>query len=280
MNDRSRAIPTSSAAAPRGAPRALWWTAACFLLLAAGLFAWSQNESAFMARLEQRLVGREQLTDEQKLVRFVDFAARNIRHPRFDELPGPGVQLYYWLSPFHPGPSDVIRYGADYRGPCGSHSRVVISLLKAAGVRARPLLILDDDEQSIHTVVQAYIDGRWVVSDALFGIVFRTRDGRLATAKDMAADTATFWRQTRAAQWYPARYDYDHVTLMNWQKVPVVLPAIRCMAEWAFGRERVAEYERPSIWMRPRMSMALLSTLVAASFALAAFVTQRRRRRD
>ena len=151
-----------------------------------------------------------------------------------------------------------MRWGSDYRGPCGSHSRVVTAMLVARGVPSRLRLLLDGSGKSIHTVVEALTDGGWVVGDAAFGIAFRQRDGRPATAEYLAADTAFFRAQVDTIPGYQRDYDYDSTTLLNWQKIPVVLPALRAGLERVLGPERVARIVRPEIWMWPRLFYALV----------------------
>jgi hypothetical protein len=244
----------------------LWLAAIALAVGSATLFVAYRGQVRFLAATAQRISGGVKLSDEQLLGRFTQFAHDQIRNPTFAQLPS-GVRLYYLLNPTHPGPGDVLRWGSDYRGGCGSHTRVVVALLQASGVRCRPLFLLDDRGRSIHTVVQALIGGRWVVSDALYGIVYRTRDGRLATAADLAADTANFWAQTRSHGDYSREFDYDRVSIMNWQKLPVVLPALGAALELVAGRERVAEIARPAIWMWPRATASLACALLALGLA-------------
>ena len=227
-----------------------------------------------MADTARRIRGDRVLTPEQLLVRFTDFACANLGNPAFAQL-SPPVRLYYLLNPMHPGPGDVLRWGSDYRGGCGSHTRVVIALLRASGVESRPLFLLNDRGKVIHTVVHAHIEGRWVVSDPYFGIVFRRRDGTLATVEDIAADERRFREQVDRARGYVLTYDYDRVSLMNWEKVPVVLPAVHDALVALIGAERVKAIARPSIWMWPR---AMLSAISLALAVLAAGLAEWRPR--
>ncbi len=230
-----------------------------------------------MAATARRVAGSAPLTSEQRFVRYTEFAYREIENPSWGDLTSPWVRFYYWINPMHPGPSDVLRWGSDYRGGCGSHTRVVVSMLQASGIQCRPLFLLDESGKSIHTVVQADIDGRWAIADALFGVVFRRDDGTLATAEDLAADSALYHRQVAWGRGYPTDYTYERRSIMNWGKVPVVLPALKGMLEGVFGAHRIDDYARPSIWMWPR-GMASLSCAVLAAllFVASAFVSRRR----
>jgi len=238
-----------------------------FALLSAGFYLGYRADRRFLAQIAEQIDGGRRLTDAQRVEQYVDYAFHEIRNPRFEEIKPWPVRLYYLTNPLHPGPGDVLRWGSDYRGGCGSHSRVVHAALEARGVHSRVLLILDDRGHSIHTVIEALVDGRWIVADPLFGIVYHRRDGALATREDLAADTAFFRTQVDTIPGYDRRYDYDSVTLLNWRKLPIVLPALRSLLTSLLGAEKVKAIARPGIWMWPQAFMSLVCLIV--SFALA-----------
>jgi hypothetical protein len=230
-----------------------------------GLLAFAQFEAdvrrlaAFAAEADS---GRAGISSE-RLVRDVAYARAHIRRLRLADLHSGPVRLYYRLNPMHPGPGDVLRWGADYRGACGSTARVVHAMLEAQHIRTRVLLLTDARERSLHTVLESHVDGRWVVLDPLYGIVFHRRDGALATRADLLADPAFFHAQVDTVQGYDARYTYERATLFNWHKVPVVLPLLRAMLTRVMGSERVAAIERPDLWMWPQAAAALVCAVAA-----------------
>lgn len=242
-----------------------------FALLSAVLFAAHRSELRLIARLAEKLDAGQNLSGDQRLEHYVHFAAHELRDPQSlgDIHPWP-VRLYYLINPLHPGPGDVVQWGSDYRGSCGSHSRVVAAMLQARGVPSRLRLLLDGREQSIHTVVEARVGDRWVVGDAAYGIAYHRRDGAPATAADLAADTTVFHSQVATIPAYDPRYDYQATTLLNWRKVPLILPAVRSGLEWFLGPERVAAMVRPSIWMWPRAFYAFACLILSAACALVA----------
>lgn len=266
----SQAPPSLTVAANRWPRRVLWALAAVLLFASGLLFRAHLVERREIAALAAQLAGPEPITPEERLIRYTEYSVRELRNPSYEDLPKGWVRFYYRFSPFHPGPMDVVRWGSDYRGGCGSHTRVVVAMLQASGMQARPLLLTTAEGRSLHTVVQTNIEGRWVVSDALFGIVFRTSAGRLATAEDVAADTSRFWAQVRDIPLYDHKYVYEHVTLMNWKKIPVILPAIRKLAVLVAGESRVDQFVRPSIWMWPRLAWGVICLTLAALAAFAA----------
>jgi hypothetical protein len=235
----------------------LWLIAVACMALSAGAWLAHRSEVRTLDELARRVRGEGPKSSEEILVTFTDFVHRSIRNPGFSDLP-PLVRAYYWLNPVHPGPGDVIRWGSDYRGGCGSHTGVLVAMLRASGIEARPFFLLDSAGSSRHTVVQARIDGRWVISDPNFGILYRRRDGVLATAQEIAADEPRFEEQVASVPGYNPVFRYDHVALLNWRKVPVLLPALRRLLVFLLGEERVGNLARPDVWMWPRAMLALV----------------------
>jgi hypothetical protein len=270
-------MPNSSSPSGRTFIRLARLGSAVFALLGAALLLCYASDRALLARTARQVDAGRALTPEQRLVAYVDFAHRTIRHPTYRDLPAGLVRLYYRFNPFHPGPGDVLRWGGDYRGSCGSHVRVVVAMLQASGVRCHHLQILDAAGQPTHSVVQARIEGRWVVADALYGIVFRRRDGALASVEDLVADHPNFLAQVQGVRGYDTvHYDFKHVTSFNWKKIPVILPTIHWALERALGPERVAHMVRPRIWMWPQEFYAM-ACLMASGLLLVAAVWPGRR---
>ncbi len=238
--------------------RALWLLTSAFGVVAVLLFVQHFENDALIARTANRIDGGRPMTPEEHFVRDVQFVAHQLPDQLTNDQRPMLVRWYYRLNPLHPGAADVIRWGSDYRGPCGSHSNVVIALLAVRGVRSRPLLITNDENRVIHTVVEALIDGRWVVADPTYGIVYRRRDGRLATREEIAADPALFHATVKGFPSYNPTYDYDTVTLMNWYKVPVIMPAAKAALNAILGERRADQITKPLLWLRPRASFGVL----------------------
>jgi hypothetical protein len=258
------------------------WIIAAILAVVGAILTWdSVRERAFIGRIALTLEQGRPMSETERLETYVQYAHDQIRkNRRIEDISSPLVRLYYRFNPTHPSAADVLRWGSDYRGGCGSHVRVVVALLRAAGIQSRPLIILGPSSQNIHTVVEARIDDRWVVADALYDIVFRRADGQLASAKDLVQDRAVFHSQVDTVPGYDAKhYDYDQVTIFNWNKIPVVLPAIRRALVALMGEAKVRDITRPTIWMWPATLFAVVSFCGAAVFAGLAWVGSRSRRR-
>jgi hypothetical protein len=248
-----------------------WIGAVLFALLSAALFAAHRSELRMVAQIAARIDAGGQLSGDQRLARYVRFASSELYDPQgLTEVHPWPIRLYYRLNPLHPGPGDVLQWGSDYRGSCGSHSRVVAAMLRARGTPSRLRLLLDGRKRSIHTVVEARVGERWVVADAQYGIAFQRWDGAPATVADLAADAALFHAQVDTVPGYNPSYVYESTTLLNWHKDPVILPAIRAALVRLLGPERVAGLVRPSIWMWPRAFYSLACLILSAACALVA----------
>jgi len=240
-------------------------------LLGATLFAAHVNELHLIARVAERIDAGRVLAGDERLATYVRFARDGLYDPQglAEVQPWP-IRIYYRLNPLHPGAGDVLQWGSDYRGSCGSHSRVVAAMLRARGTPSRLRLLLDERMKSVHTVVEARVGDRWIVGDAEYGIAFRGRDGVPATAADLAADSALFHAQVDTIPGYNPHFVYASTTLLNWHKIPVILPSIHAVLVRILGPERVARLVRPSIWMWPRAFYALVCLILAAGCALGA----------
>jgi hypothetical protein len=174
-------FPPLKAAASRSRLRALWLAAGGFALLALAFLAAHLGEVRTISDLALRVRGGQALDEAQVFERFTNYASH--------------------------GDS--------------SQTRLVIAMLLTSGIHARPLFVLNDRGRVEYTVVQARIDGRWVVRD-------------------------------------PRARGVRHVALMNWRRIPIVLPAIEATLELILGPDSVARIARPEIWMWPREMLAVV----------------------
>jgi hypothetical protein len=238
----------------------LRWSCALLALIGVAQLSAYRADRLLVARTARQVLGGAETTEEQRLLRAIAFTSEHLRETRLETLEPWNVRLYYRLNPLHPGPGDVLRHGRDYRGGCGSSTRVAVGLLEADHVKARPLLLLDAKGRSEHTVIQAWVDGRWVIADPLFGFAYRRRDGWLATVEDLRADRGQYFNAVAGMPYYMSgRFGFEHVTLLNWQKIPVLLPAVRAVLAAVIGDDAVDKLVRPRIWMWPQLFYALAS---------------------
>jgi hypothetical protein len=264
---RDRAARGSRAAAVAPGARLPGLAAIACLATAAGLFAWQLADDRLVATTAARLEAGQVLTTGQHFERDIAFATHGLADTPVHEPRPFLVRWYYRLNPLHPGAGDVLRWGSDYRGPCGSHTNVVIALLAARGIPSRPLFLCDAQQRVLHTVVEARIDGRWVVGDPTYGIVYRTRDARLATRDDIVADPARFAATVAGIAGYDPGYRFEQVARMNWRKFPPLSPFVKSALDATIGRERADAITKPLIWLRPAETYGFVATGLAALLA-------------
>jgi hypothetical protein len=68
---------------------------------------------------------------------------------------------------------------------CGTATNAFVNLDQSSGLRARRLLLLAENRTSKHVVVEALIDGRWVIVDPSYRTLFRLPNGTLVTRGEL-----------------------------------------------------------------------------------------------
>jgi hypothetical protein len=83
-------------------------------------------------------------------------------------------------------PRRVLETGSQY---CGHLSTALSTLLATGNYRTREIHLSDGKSSpSTHSVVEAFYDGDWHLFDPTYGVRFRTRDGKVASHKDVRLD--------------------------------------------------------------------------------------------
>ncbi len=82
-------------------------------------------------------------------------------------------------------------------GWCDQQAAAAANLLAMRGIEGRMVMLVPRSGPSNHTVLEARVDGRWVVLDPLTGMVFSHADGRLATIAEIHADQRLFFEHPR-----------------------------------------------------------------------------------
>ena len=98
---------------------------------------------------------------------------------------------------------------------CGSATNAFVNLADTAGLVSRRLLLLDSRRMAKHVVAEVLVDGRWIVVDPAFRVIWRGADGKPLTRAELA-DPAIFSVATRSVPSYLPEYTFDrtaHVRL-------------------------------------------------------------------
>lgn len=206
---------------------------------------------------EDRLVGRfvagvlkPGMTQSERAVRITE-GVRELMDGRMERFAPPrGRDLVL--------PTTVTRMIAE-GGACGARSRVLARSLQVAGFDVRIVQMKVGSRWGAHIAVVAEVDGRWVPLDGLFGLAFRNPDGSLASLEEVQGNWPAYRGQAPAR--YDARNDYSAIRYANWEKIPILLPALRGALELVAGPAFVEHFSlRPHILNVPRtVGLALLA---------------------
>lgn len=105
-------------------------------------------------------------------------------------------------------------------GECGAFAGVLAKLLRSDGFRVRIGQMLaheDASSETIHVVVEAWLDGRWVVCDPYYDVVFRGVDGHPLGFEEIHADWPTLKAQCPPG--YDPRHDYRGFRRVNFGRL-------------------------------------------------------------
>lgn len=148
-------------------------------------------------------------------------------------------------------------------GACGSFSRVLARILQNGGVQVRFAEMVVNNQPGGHIIIEAKTIHGWVVLDPLYDLHFTTPRQTLAGFADVQQNWAWYARQTPAN--YNHSYNYAGVQYTNWNKIPVLLPAIKQVLQWVIGKERTLRLSLRTYFLQP-YCMAFWCTLVMYLF--------------
>jgi hypothetical protein len=103
-------------------------------------------------------------------------------------------------------------------GASASYVTVLAKALQTAKFPIRKVGLVKNGITAYHHVLEAKVNGRWVVLDATFDQHFRRPDGKLACAADIHADWL-YYRSQIMPGYYP-EYDYSGFYYTNWDRIP------------------------------------------------------------
>jgi hypothetical protein len=122
------------------------------------------------------------------------------------------------------------------QGACGSYAYILGRLLKEFNIESRIAQMSVNGVYGGHMVVEAYSSRGWVVVDPTFNLFFTKEDGNLASFKDVQGNWESYKQQVPAD--YDMSYAYAGARYTNWQKIPVVMPALKQLLYWTMGKEK------------------------------------------
>ena len=121
------------------------------------------------------------------------------------------------------------------KGACGSYSMVLGSILHEQGFNVRFAQMKVGEIWGGHILIEAETDKGWAVLDPSFSLYFRKPDGNLASFRDVQQNW-NFYKQQLPPD-YIQEYAYSDVRYTNWDKIPLLLPAVKGIFNLTIGKE-------------------------------------------
>ena len=103
---------------------------------------------------------------------------------------------------------------------CGTATNAFLNLSRSAGLQARRLLLLTPDHKTKHVVAEVLLDGRWVIADPSYRVLWRDGQGHFLTRQELQ-NPATFAEVTSTVANYPPEYDYAHFAHVRIARLPL-----------------------------------------------------------
>jgi len=187
--------------------RTVWYAANLLLLLSVLLAgygaAWEYSTQRYLKGFSDAVIP-PMAPSEEKIQAILNWMAH-----------GP-ARMDTGAEPSSPdrNPVDTLNY-ASLLQVCGSATNAFVNLADSGGLVSRRLLLLDSRWMAKHVVVEVLVDGRWIVVDPAFHVIWRGADGKPLTRAELA-DPAVFSVATRSVPSYRPEYTFDrtaHVRL-------------------------------------------------------------------
>ncbi|MBK8086635.1 MAG: hypothetical protein IPK31_00840 [Chitinophagaceae bacterium] len=150
------------------------------------------------------------------------------RYVVFGERKIEGLKANY----FHPTTVDLMTGN----GACASYAAVLARILKADGMKVRIGQMKVNGLYGGHMFVETKTESGWVVLDPMFNQSFKKPDGSLAGFKDLQQNWDFY--KTQVPGNYKPEYSYSGVRYANWNKIPVITPAIKSILNFFIGKEK------------------------------------------
>lgn len=121
-------------------------------------------------------------------------------------------------------------------GACASYAAVLARILKADDMQVRIGQMKVNGQYGGHMFVETKTEKGWVVLDPMFNLTFKKADGSLAQFKDLQQNWDTY--KSQVPPLYKPEYSFRDVRYTNWNKIPVLSPAIKSMLDFFIGKEK------------------------------------------
>ena len=111
------------------------------------------------------------------------------------------------------------------RGACGSYSTILCRTLNTMGIETRFVQMKVGKIYGGHILIEAKTPHGWAVLDPLYNLQFINPQGQTASFDEVAANWPRYKQQVPPE--YDLKYCYEGVRYTNWDKIPVIMPALK-----------------------------------------------------
>jgi len=236
--------------------RAIWFTTNSLLALsfAALLYGagWEYSTRCYLKGFADAVVPVNAAPEEkiESILEWMRNGPRRASAPDFSTLPtrDPQATLNY----------------KQLLNVCGTATNAFLNLAVSTDLQVRRLLLLTPARDTKHVVAEVLVDGRWIVVDPSFHILFRDSHGRLLTRQDLRVP-AVLSEVTRDIPRYSPDYTYENIAHLRLKRIPFAGGAIRRALEFFYP-----SWEEAFNWslLVERRSFALLTFSSALFFFL------------
>lgn len=125
-------------------------------------------------------------------------------------------------------PTETLNYRALLQ-VCGTATNAFINLADSVGLSTRRLLLLDSRRLAKHVSAEVFADGRWIVVDPSFRVIFRDSNGKPLT-REQLVDPRVFSAVTANIPGYNPMYSYELTAHIRLGRLPLIgLPLRRLL---------------------------------------------------
>jgi hypothetical protein len=192
--------------------RVCWYLANCFLAASLGLVVysagWEFSTRSYLKGFSDAIIPSAD-DPEQKVEAILTWMQHG---PARRTTPDPEALETR-------NPEDTLNY-QQLLQVCGTATNAFVNLAQSTGLRARRLLLLDENQRSKHVVVETLIDNRWVIVDPSYHAILRLSTGRPATREELR-NPEVFRAVARTIPNYPYNYNYDTTVHVRLTRIPV-----------------------------------------------------------
>jgi hypothetical protein len=149
--------------------------------------------------------------------------------------------------------SPIEKYVLTKDGACGSNAMVCAQILQANDIKVRLLQMDVGGKKGGHITLEALSSQGWVTLDPMYNLVFKNAENKFLSAKELQNN----FDQSKGflPLNYKAAYRYENFSYTNWEKIPIVLPALKSLLNVLMGKEKADEISVRTWFLNPKKTI-------------------------